>query len=77
MLILLISYILITCACLRITYYVFSQCAMEGEGKKILLMILISFIPVMNFIALLVAMLSIIGDILIEQLNEQLKRRKP
>ena len=77
MVIVLISYIITTCACLGITYYVFSQCAMEGEGLKILLLILVSFTPVLNYFFLLMTVITTLGDFLIEQLNKQLARRKP
>ena len=77
MLIVLISYIITTCACLGITYYVFSQCAVKGEGLKILLLILVSFTPVLNSFFLLMTVITTLGSILVGQLNKQLERRKP
>ena len=77
MLIVVISYIITTCACLGTTYYVFSQCAMEGEGLKILLLVLVSFTPVLNSFFLLMTVITTLGSILIKQLNKQLARRKP
>lgn len=75
MTLLLISYIIVTCTCLRIVYYVFSQCAVEGEGLKILLMILVSITPVINSLALLMVTLQSLANILVAQLNKQLERR--
>ena len=76
MTILLLVYILTTCACLGITYYVFKFCAMNDEGGKILLLILLSFVPVVNFIALMMFTLSYLADILIVLIEKQLKKRK-
>lgn len=75
MLIILIGYILITCACLGITYYVFKICAKENEGDKILLLILASLIPVINFIFLVLYVFSTLWDYSVILIEKQLKKR--
>ena len=75
MLIILIGYILTTCACLAITYYVFKFCALEDEGGEILFLILVSFIPAANFIFLMFYVFSNLWDYLVILIEKQLKKR--
>lgn len=74
--ILLYGYVLPTCVCLSILYYVFKFWAEEGDGEKLLHLTLLSFVPVVNIVGLLMLALASLADYFVVLIEKQLKKRK-